>query len=206
VDMMKRGATDYVLKERLSRLGPAVTRALQVPAKSAASRRRTVHVRAWRYAVRGVSGCVVPVYVLDTDVPENSEWDRGLTRSLYGGDWYMRLCQKVVLGVRRVQMLRALGHDKIKRFHMNEGHASFLKPRALHFLNVRTGGTICVPMMGQGQPLGLLHLAWTESNTAQDMSDVESRNLAIGLSEIFALTLANVRLREELKDRLFMIR
>jgi len=61
-------------------------------------------------------------------------------------------------------------------------------------------------MMGQGQPLGLLHLAWTESNTAQDMSDVESRNLAIGLSEIFASTLANVRLREELKDRLFMIR
>jgi len=35
---------------------------------------------------------------------------------------------------------------------------------------------------------------------------VESRNLAIGLSEFFALTLANVRLREELKDRLFMIR
>jgi hypothetical protein len=61
-------------------------------------------------------------------------------------------------------------------------------------------------MMGQGRPLGLLHLVWTESNTAQDMSDVESRNLAIGLSEIFALTLANVRLRQELKDRLFMIR
>jgi transcriptional regulator with GAF, ATPase, and Fis domain len=116
----------------------------------------------------------------------------------------MRLCQKVVLGVTGVQMFRALGHAKIKRFHMNEGHASFLKPSALHFLNVRTGGTICVPMMGQGQPLGLLHLAWTESNTAQDMSDVESRN--IGLSEIFALTLANVRLHEELKDRLFMIR
>lgn len=126
VDMMKRGVTDYVLKDRLSRLGPAVARALQVPAKSAACRwkshwrqhyqliaaawaflretpsvlRRTVHVRAWRYAVRGVSGCVVPVYFLDTDVPENSEWDRGLTRSLYGGDWYMRLCQEVVLGVR----------------------------------------------------------------------------------------------------------
>jgi glucan phosphorylase len=48
----------------------------------------------------GGERCVVPVYFLDTDVPENSEWDRGLTRSLYGGDWYMRLCQEVVLGVR----------------------------------------------------------------------------------------------------------
>jgi hypothetical protein len=61
--------------------------------------------------------------------------------------------------------------------------------------------------MGQGQPLGLLQLAWTESYTAQDISDAESRkNLAIGLSEILALTLANVRLREKLKDRLFVIR
>jgi glycogen phosphorylase len=52
---------------------------------------------------------VVPVYFLDTDVPENSECDHGLTRSLYGGDWSMRLCQEVVLGVGGVQMLRALG-------------------------------------------------------------------------------------------------
>jgi Transposase, Mutator family len=48
---------------------------------------RTVHLRAWRYSVHGVSGYVVPVYLLDTDLPENSEWDRGITRTLYGGDW-----------------------------------------------------------------------------------------------------------------------
>ncbi len=72
--------------------------------------------------------------------------------------------------------------------------------KCAHFQNARTGGTICVPMMGQGQPLGLLHLLWTESNAAQDSSDVESRKkLAIGLAEILALTLANVRLREKLK-------
>jgi starch phosphorylase len=82
---------------------------------------------SWGERLRG------PVYFLDTDVAENSEWDRGLTRSLYGGDWYMRLCQEVVLGVGGVQMLRALGHDKIERFLMNEGHASFLKPSALTF-------------------------------------------------------------------------
>ena len=87
---------------------------------------RAVHLRAWRYSVRGVSGYVVPVYLLDTDLPENSEWDRGITRALYGGDWYLRLCQEVVLGIGGVQVLRALGHDQIERFHMNEGHASFL--------------------------------------------------------------------------------
>src|SRR5690348_11999525 len=37
---------------------------------------RTVHVRAWKYAVRGVTGHEVPVYLLDTQLPENGEWDR----------------------------------------------------------------------------------------------------------------------------------
>jgi len=94
--------------------------------------RRTVYVRAWRYSVRGVGGYLVPVYLLDTDLPENSEWDRGITRALYGGDWYQRLCQEVVLGIGGVQMLRALGYDQLERFHMNEGHASFLILALLH--------------------------------------------------------------------------
>jgi len=87
---------------------------------------RTVHLRAWRYSIRGVGGYIVPVYLLDTDLPENSEWDRGITRTLYGGDWYLRLCQEVVLGIGGVKMLGALGYDEIERYHMNEGHASFL--------------------------------------------------------------------------------
>jgi glycogen phosphorylase len=87
---------------------------------------RTLQLRAWRYSVRGIGGYIIPVYLLDTDLPENSEWDRGITRSLYGGEWYDRLCQEVVLGIGGIQMLRALGHDRIERFHMNEGHASFL--------------------------------------------------------------------------------
>src|SRR4051812_40527450 len=40
---------------------------------------RTVHIRAWKYPVRGVTGHEVPVYLLDTQLPENEEWDRGLT-------------------------------------------------------------------------------------------------------------------------------
>jgi len=86
---------------------------------------RQVVVRAWRYLVRGRSG-EVPVYLLDTDVPENSEWDRRLTDSLYGGDLHYRLCQEVVLGVGGIEFLRALGDDRITTYHMNEGHSALL--------------------------------------------------------------------------------
>ena len=87
---------------------------------------RTVWVRAWRYEVKGADGFMVPVYLLDADLPENSPWDRTLTDFLYGGDQHYRLCQEVILGMGGVRMLRALGHKAIKRFHMNEGHAGLL--------------------------------------------------------------------------------
>lgn len=93
---------------------------------------RTVHVRSWMYEVKGISGFKVPVYFLDADLPENSEWDRTLTHYLYGGDQHYRLCQEVILGIGGVRMLRALGYNQIKRFHMNEGHSSLL---TLEFLN-----------------------------------------------------------------------
>jgi starch phosphorylase len=86
---------------------------------------RTVHVRAWRYPVRGVSGHEVPVYLLDTNLPENEEWDRGLTDSLYGGDNHYRLCQEVVLGMGGAAILKAMGCP-VQLYHMNEGHAAFL--------------------------------------------------------------------------------
>jgi starch phosphorylase len=87
---------------------------------------RTVHVRAWKYEVEGCTGFKVPVFLLDTDLPENDPWDRGLTNHLYGGDAYYRLCQEMVLGIGGVRMLRALGYDDLDRFHLNEGHASLL--------------------------------------------------------------------------------
>jgi starch phosphorylase len=100
---------------------------------------RTVSLRCWNYGVTGVNGFTVPVYFLDTDLPENTEEDRTLTHILYGGDQRYRLCQEVVLGIGGVRMLRALGYDGIERFHMNEGHASLLtlelldeKARAAH--------------------------------------------------------------------------
>ena len=87
---------------------------------------RTVYVRAWQYDVKGSKGGVVPVYLLDTDLPENSEWDRRITDHLYGGNEWYRLCQEIVLGIGGVRMLRTLGHTHLTRYHMNEGHASLL--------------------------------------------------------------------------------
>ena len=87
---------------------------------------RPVQIRAWQYNVRSTCGGIVPVYLLDTDLPENSEWDRRLTDQLYGGDKWYRLCQEIILGMGGVRMLRALGYDNLQRFHMNEGHAALL--------------------------------------------------------------------------------
>ena len=93
---------------------------------------RDVWLKAWKYEVKGVSGFVVPVYLLDTDLPENSDWDRRLTDHLYGGDEWYRLCQEIVLGVGGVRLLRALGYHQVNRFHMNEGHAAFLTMELLN--------------------------------------------------------------------------
>jgi len=98
---------------------------------------RSVQVRAWRRLVVGVSGHAVPVYFLDTALPENDPWDRTLTDHLYGGDEWYRLCQEVVLGLGGVAMLRALGHKNVKAYHMNEGHSVLL---ALALLEERAEG------------------------------------------------------------------
>jgi glycogen phosphorylase len=87
---------------------------------------RLVQIGAWQYDVRSTGAGIVPVFLLDTDLPENSAWDRRLTDQLYGGDKWYRLCQEIVLGIGGVRMLRALGYDKLQRFHMNEGHAALL--------------------------------------------------------------------------------
>ncbi len=87
---------------------------------------RTVALRAWRFDVTSDDGFVVPVILLDANLPENSEWDRTLTDNLYGGDTHYRLCQEVILGMGGVRALRELGYTQLDRFHMNEGHAALL--------------------------------------------------------------------------------
>ncbi|OHB41218.1 MAG: alpha-glucan phosphorylase [Planctomycetes bacterium GWF2_39_10] len=86
---------------------------------------RNVHVQAWCYKVQSITGGEVEVFYLDTDVEENIKEDREITAHLYGGDDCYRLKQEVVLGIGGVRMLHTLGFH-IKKYHMNEGHASLL--------------------------------------------------------------------------------
>ncbi|MFN3479458.1 MAG: alpha-glucan family phosphorylase [Thermodesulfovibrionales bacterium] len=86
---------------------------------------RTVNIQAWVYEVRSLTGGVVPVFFLDTDIEENQPLDREITHFLYGGDRAYRLKQEIVLGIGGVRMLEELGFH-IKKYHMNEGHASLL--------------------------------------------------------------------------------
>lgn len=95
---------------------------------------RPVVVRAWQHDITGLTGYVVPLVLLDTNVEENAAGDRELTSALYGGDERYRLAQEIVLGVGGVRMLHAMGHTHIERFHMNEGHAALL---ALELLGER---------------------------------------------------------------------
>jgi starch phosphorylase len=85
---------------------------------------RDVKIRAWYYKVKGVGGYIIPVFFLDSNIEGNSDWDRELTKYLYGGDQKYRLAQEIILGVGGVRMLRALGYSTIDRYHMNEGHAA----------------------------------------------------------------------------------
>ncbi len=87
---------------------------------------RDVHIKVWQYTIKGVNGGEVPVYFLDTNLPENSPYDQSLTDTLYGGDLKYRICQEAVLGIGGLDFLRILDHGTSYTFHMNEGHAAFL--------------------------------------------------------------------------------
>ena len=67
----------------------------------------------------------VPVFLLDTNLPENEQHFRDLTNRVYGGDSTTRIMQEILLGIGGVRLLRTLGIEP-STFHMNEGHAAFL--------------------------------------------------------------------------------
>lgn len=87
---------------------------------------RQVSVRAWKYTITGITGETVPVYLLDTNLPENAEQDRGLTDYLYGGDQRYRLAQEVILGFGGFRLIEKLYSGQIEAYHMNEGHSALL--------------------------------------------------------------------------------
>ena len=77
-----------------------------------------VHAYVWRVNVGRVK-----LYLLDTDNEMNSEFDKPITHSLYGGDWENRLKQEILLGMGGMLMLKKLGIKK-DIYHCNEGHAA----------------------------------------------------------------------------------
>ena len=82
-------------------------------------RGREVVAQAWLASVGRIS-----LYLLDTNVSENSAVDRLITGHLYGGDVETRIVQEKVLGIGGVRLLRKLGIEP-SVFHLNEGHAAF---------------------------------------------------------------------------------
>jgi len=81
---------------------------------------RNLYARIWEVHVGRV-----PLYLLDTNIPENSDADRALSARLYSGDLDVRISQELLLGVGGVRALRLLGYNP-SVWHMNEGHSAFL--------------------------------------------------------------------------------
>lgn len=93
----------------------------------------TVYSHIWRVDVGRV-----PLYLMDTDIPQNSEWDRQITHQLYGGDWENRMKQEYMLGIGGVMLLDKLG-IKQDIYHANEGHAALMNLQRLANLIQREG-------------------------------------------------------------------
>lgn len=89
-------------------------------------RGREVHSQAWLVKVGRIS-----LYLLDTNVSQNSEIDRMITGHLYGGNTETRIVQEKVLGIGGVRLLRKLGISP-SVFHLNEGHSAFLTLELAH--------------------------------------------------------------------------
>lgn len=81
---------------------------------------RQVSIAVWHVGVGSVD-----LYLLDTDVEENTPSDRSLASQLYVSDWEWRIQQEIVLGIGGVRVLRLLGKEPVL-WHINEGHTSFM--------------------------------------------------------------------------------
>jgi starch phosphorylase len=75
----------------------------------------------------------VPLFLLDTNIPENAHEDQNITDELYGGDLEMRIKQEMVLGIGGIRVLDAIGLNPTV-FHMNEGHSAFLAIERIRML------------------------------------------------------------------------
>ena len=79
-----------------------------------------LHVQVWQ-----VNAGRANLFLMDSNVPQNSPWDRDLSARLYGGDQETRVRQEMVLGLGGARALRAMNMEPAA-WHMNEGHSAFL--------------------------------------------------------------------------------
>lgn len=103
---------DLPMREALAADGKPVQVAID-------TRTGRIHAKIWKVDVGRI-----PLYLLDSNIPENNPDDRRLTARLYGGDHRTRIRQELLLGVGGVKALTALG-IKPRVVHMNEGHSAF---------------------------------------------------------------------------------
>ncbi|MBW4460073.1 MAG: alpha-glucan family phosphorylase [Nodosilinea sp. WJT8-NPBG4] len=96
---------------------------------------RVVYARVWRVQVG-----TVPLYLLDTNIELNNQYDQDICDRLYGGDIDMRIHQEVMLGIGGIRMLRALGLTPTA-YHMNEGHSAFMALERMRVLVEEQGLT-----------------------------------------------------------------
>ncbi|MGE5680979.1 MAG: alpha-glucan family phosphorylase [Bacillota bacterium] len=94
---------------------------------------RSVYFQIWRLDVGRT-----PLYLLDTNVNENNEEDRKITRTLYGGNSETRIQQEIILGIGGLRALHALGMKPMV-CHMNEGHSAFLSLERIRDLIANDG-------------------------------------------------------------------
>ncbi|MBI5193538.1 MAG: alpha-glucan family phosphorylase [Nitrospirae bacterium] len=93
---------------------------------------RICYAKIWKINVGRI-----PLFLLDSDIDENSAEDRMLTNNLYGGDHDIRISQEILLGMGGVRALNAMG-IKPTVWHMNEGHSVFLGLERI--VNLMKGG------------------------------------------------------------------
>lgn len=168
--------SDWAVEDLLEELPPRTSVTLEG---------RTVHLRAWQYLVQGSNGFAAPVYFLDAALPENSQWDRTLTDYLYGGDEYYRLCQEVVLGIGGLRLLRALGYDSIRRFHMNEGHAALLALELLEEAAASSGRNRITPEDVEAVRKQCIFTTHTPVPAGHDQFPMEMVTRVLGEREVF---------------------
>jgi phosphorylase/glycogen(starch) synthase len=96
---------------------------------------RNLYAQVWQVNVGRIK-----LYLLDTDISDNTMADRNVTCQLYGGDWENRFKQEFLLGIGGIRLLKELGIEA-DVYHCNEGHAAFLSLERLRILVQENGLT-----------------------------------------------------------------